>query len=119
MLQVKNLNIYIQKDNRLLLKDFSLSLNDGDKIALIGEEGNGKSTLLKTLVGALPPLSGGFRFGAHDRAGHTDKGILELLVVADLSLFYLFIKPTHGIPPGLQKQVLKASRVYSLVTRDA
>ena len=57
--------------------------------------------------------------GAHDRAGHTDKGILELLVVADLSLFYLFIKPTHGIPPGLQKQVLKASRVYSLVTRDA
>ena len=49
MLQVKNLNIYIQKDNRLLLKDFSLSLNDGDKIALIGEEGNGKSTLLKCL----------------------------------------------------------------------
>lgn len=49
MLQVKDLNLYIQKDNRLLIKDFSLSLNDGDKIVIIGEEGNGKSTLLKYL----------------------------------------------------------------------
>lgn len=47
MLQIKNLNLYMQKDNRLLIKDFSLSLNDGDKIVIIGEEGNGKSTLLK------------------------------------------------------------------------
>lgn len=49
MLQVKNLNIYIQKDNRLLIKDFSFSLNEGDKVVIIGEEGNGKSTLLKYL----------------------------------------------------------------------
>lgn len=49
MLQVKNLNLYMHKDNRLLIKDFSFSLNDGDKIVIIGEEGNGKSTLLKYL----------------------------------------------------------------------
>lgn len=49
ILQTKNLNIYIEKDNRLLIKDFSFSLQNGDKVAIIGEEGNGKSTLLKFL----------------------------------------------------------------------
>ena len=36
-----------KKDLRILLEDFSLVLNDGDKAVIIGEEGNGKSTLLK------------------------------------------------------------------------
>ncbi len=47
MLQIKNLNITHKKDLRVILKDFSCVFNDGDKAVLIGEEGNGKSTLLK------------------------------------------------------------------------
>ena len=50
MLQAKNLTITHRKDNRVLLDKFNLVLNDGDKCAIIGEEGNGKSTLLKLLV---------------------------------------------------------------------
>lgn len=49
MLQVKNLNLYHKKDLHPLAKDLSFTLNDGDKAAIIGEEGNGKSTLLKLL----------------------------------------------------------------------
>ncbi len=49
MLQVKNLTITHRKDNRVLLDKFNLVLNDGDKAAIIGEEGNGKSTLLKLI----------------------------------------------------------------------
>ena len=49
MLQVKNLTITHKKDNRVLLDKFNLVLNDGDKCAIIGEEGNGKSTLLKLI----------------------------------------------------------------------
>lgn len=49
MLQIKNLTITHKKDNRVLLDNFSLILNDGDKAAIIGEEGNGKSTLLKLI----------------------------------------------------------------------
>lgn len=47
MLQIKNLTLTHKKDLRILLEDFSLVLNDGDKAVIIGEEGNGKSTLLK------------------------------------------------------------------------
>lgn len=49
MLQIKSLSIYHKKDLRALLKDFSFVLREGEKVALIGEEGNGKSTLLKLI----------------------------------------------------------------------
>lgn len=50
MLQIKNLGINLIKDDRDLLKDFDFALNQGDKVGLIGEEGNGKSILLKTII---------------------------------------------------------------------
>ncbi len=49
MLQIKNLTITHLRDLRSLTEDFSLCINPGDKAALIGEEGNGKSTLLKLI----------------------------------------------------------------------
>ena len=47
MLQIKNLTLTHRRDLRTLVEEFSFVLNDGDKAVLIGEEGNGKSTLLK------------------------------------------------------------------------
>lgn len=47
MLQIKNLTLIHKKDLRTLTDSFSFVLNPGDKAVLIGEEGNGKSTLLK------------------------------------------------------------------------
>ena len=49
MLEVKNVDIMIS--TRYLIKSLSFTLNKGDKLAIIGEEGNGKSTLLKSLLG--------------------------------------------------------------------
>ena len=48
MLEVKNLNIIIE--NNYIIKDLSFNLNSNDKLAIIGEEGNGKSTILKSLI---------------------------------------------------------------------
>lgn len=47
MLQIKNVKLTHKKDFRVLLEDFNLTLHPGDKAVIIGEEGNGKSTLLK------------------------------------------------------------------------
>lgn len=47
MLQIKNLTILHKKDARVILENFGCVLNDGDKAVIIGEEGNGKSTLLQ------------------------------------------------------------------------
>lgn len=47
MLQINNLKITHRKDLSVIVEDFNLVLNDGDKAVIIGEEGNGKSTLIK------------------------------------------------------------------------
>ncbi|CDZ24544.1 hypothetical protein CCDG5_1430 [[Clostridium] cellulosi] len=49
LLQIKDLNITHLKDLREILNGFSFTLNPGDKAVIIGEEGNGKSTLLKLI----------------------------------------------------------------------
>ena len=47
MLQIKKLTITHRKDLRVILEDFNLVLNPGDKAVIIGEEGDGKSTLIQ------------------------------------------------------------------------
>ncbi len=47
MLQIKDLTITHRKDLRIILEKFNMVLNAGDKAVIIGEEGNGKSTLMK------------------------------------------------------------------------
>ena len=49
MLQIRDLNILHRRDLRELVRDFSLTLSAGDRAVMIGEEGNGKSTILKWL----------------------------------------------------------------------
>ena len=49
MLIISNLSLILKKDLRVLIKDFSLTVNKKDKIGIIGEEGNGKSSLLKAI----------------------------------------------------------------------
>lgn len=49
MLELKDYSVLI--GTNYLIKDLSLVLNKGDKLAIIGEEGNGKSTLLKSILG--------------------------------------------------------------------
>ncbi|WP_330413376.1 ATP-binding cassette domain-containing protein [Coprococcus sp. AF21-14LB] len=49
MLQIKGLTVTHKKDLKVIIKDFSFVLNEGEKAVLIGEEGNGKSTILKLI----------------------------------------------------------------------
>ena len=51
MLQVKHLSLYHRRDLSALVEDISFSLGAGERLALIGEEGNGKSTLLRAIAG--------------------------------------------------------------------
>ena len=50
MIKINHLTITQNKDLRDLVSDLNMTIQDGEKIAIIGEEGNGKSTLLKTLM---------------------------------------------------------------------
>jgi len=49
MLELKNITITQLQNDRDIVKNIDLVVNQGDKVVIIGEEGNGKSTLLKLI----------------------------------------------------------------------
>ena len=56
--------------DRPLLRDLSLDVHAGQRIAITGPNGAGKTTLLRTLAGQLPPLGGDVRLGASQKLGY-------------------------------------------------
>ncbi len=69
VLQVKDLEIGYDK----VLQKVNFSLYRGEKLGIIGENGIGKSTLLKTIAGILKPLGGSFSFGHNVSLGYFDQ----------------------------------------------
>ena len=69
VLQVEDLVIGYSKDRPLMRID-SLKVLRGRKIAVVGSNGTGKTTLLKTLLGKLEPLAGKARCGTNVRFGY-------------------------------------------------
>ncbi|MCM1107282.1 MAG: ABC-F family ATP-binding cassette domain-containing protein [Blautia sp.] len=55
------------------LSTVSLELKKGDKLGVLGGNGLGKSTLLKTLVDKLPAISGDYHYGVNVRIGYFDQ----------------------------------------------
>ncbi|MBE5804407.1 MAG: ABC-F family ATP-binding cassette domain-containing protein [Clostridiales bacterium] len=60
-------------DERVLFDHVKLHLRAGDRIALIGDNGVGKSTLFKCLIGELKPDNGSIRLGAGVDIGYYDQ----------------------------------------------
>lgn len=55
------------------LANVTFNLYKGQKLAIIGENGKGKSTLLKTLMGYIPKISGEYEFGYHVKKEYFDQ----------------------------------------------
>lgn len=67
LLEVKNLNAgygFLQ-----ILRDVSLTVDNGEYVCLVGPNGAGKSTTLKTIAGLLAPMSGEILFNGENIAG--------------------------------------------------
>ena len=56
-----------------ILEEINFEIKEKDKIAIIGENGTGKSTLLKTLNGNIPKIGGQFEYGYHVQKEYFDQ----------------------------------------------
>ena len=74
VLKVKGLEIGYDK----VLGKLDFCLERGERLAVIGENGCGKSTFLKTIMGDLPKLSGKFSFGNRVEIGYFDQNVESL-----------------------------------------
>ncbi|MDA8962618.1 ATP-binding cassette domain-containing protein [Pseudomonadales bacterium] len=65
-------------NNKTLIKNFKLKIMRGDRIGLIGNNGVGKSTLLKILLGIIEPDEGSVKLGTNLSLGYFDQVAREL-----------------------------------------
>lgn len=71
-------NVSYSVAGKTLVRDFSVQVNRGDKIALVGPNGCGKTTLLKLMLGQLQPDSGKVRCGTKLEIAYFDQHRAEL-----------------------------------------
>lgn len=73
VLHIHNLAVQFSESSSPLFQNVSLQLQRGEMVALVGPNGIGKSTLLKSIVGQLQPAAGTIDFGSHVKLGYYDQ----------------------------------------------
>ncbi len=64
-IDLENVTFRYSKNSNDVLNDINLSIQKGEKVALVGKSGSGKSTLAKLLVGIYSPVNGDVYFDGH------------------------------------------------------
>ncbi len=77
LLEAKNISVYL--GDHLIVKDVSLKIQKGELIGIIGSNGTGKTTLLKSLARLLPFKSGDIELSGHPLKDITHKALSQSL----------------------------------------
>ena len=91
MLELKYITLRLKREDRILAERFSFTLMKGDKAVLIGEEGNGKSTLLKYIYDPLSVedyCDGEGTVIAHGRLGYLPQSMADGLASLTLKEYF-------------------------------
>lgn len=86
-IRIENVNFSYKSGEISSLKGLSVEIQRGDKVALVGPSGGGKSTLLKVLGGLLIPSGGTFSTDTQENLTNQDIGDISLLVPQEPEIF--------------------------------
>ncbi len=90
-----------------VLSGLSLSVDMDDRIALLGANGNGKSTLAKLLAGRLEPLSGTIRRSPKLRVGYFAQHQTDELVLDETPVAHMARALPRALPPQVRSQLAR------------
>jgi len=79
MLNVKNLNAYYGESH--VLKDVSIAVNQGEVVVMLGPNGHGKSTLLKSICGLVEKKKGEITYQGHEINAMVTEKLVDLGVI--------------------------------------
>ncbi|WP_125767490.1 ABC-F family ATP-binding cassette domain-containing protein [Lapidilactobacillus wuchangensis] len=71
-------DLAIGYDSHTMVSPINFDVRKGQRLAVIGANGIGKSTLVKTLIGKIPAIQGTFKFGANVEIGYYDQDLTQL-----------------------------------------
>ncbi|WP_313134214.1 ATP-binding cassette domain-containing protein [Anaerocolumna sp.] len=112
MIQIDGLNKSYGKKNEIeVLKNISLTIKDGEVIALLGHNGSGKSTLIKCLVGVLKPSKGTIKMDGYTTFKNRKKIVPKLGVVFNQ-------KPSFIVDLNVYDNLLYFKVIYNINDND-
>lgn len=110
-------NITVRYGRLTALRDFSLTMEQGETLFVTGPNGAGKSTLLKAIAGVVAPASGSISFQGQDVAGNAPETIARLglsMVPEGRHVFgALSIEENLILGAGMRKNPTKARKTLS------
>jgi ATP-binding cassette subfamily B multidrug efflux pump len=99
---------------RGVLRDLSLAIRPGERIALVGHSGAGKSTLINLLLGFFQPEAGRILIDGQDIAGVTQESLRQQIAVVtqDTALLHRSIRDNirFGRPEASEEEVIAAAK---------
>jgi ATP-binding cassette, subfamily F, member 3 len=93
---VRTVDLSIGYPDRNVAKDIMIEIEHGQRAAIVGDNGQGKTTLLRTLVGSLEPLAGSVRWGHGCEIGVYAQHVYGSLEPKQSVLEYLEYKAIPG-----------------------
>ena len=90
-----------------ILRNVSLTVDMDDRIALLGANGNGKSTLAKLLADRLAPLSGEMRRGPKLKVGYFAQHQTDELIASENPIDHMARALPNAVPPKLRAQLAR------------
>ena len=111
--------VTIGYDGKPVLRNLSLNIDMDDRIALLGANGNGKSTFAKLLAGRLEPMQGEVRRGPRLRVGYFAQHQEDDLSMDDTPVLHMARALPKATPPQVRAQLarfgLDADRAETVV----
>jgi ATP-binding cassette, subfamily F, member 3 len=90
-----------------VLRGISLSLDTDDRVALLGANGNGKSTLARIVAGSLPPMSGEMRRAPGLKVGYFAQDQAESLVLGESPIDHMARALPRALPAQVRAQLAR------------
>ena len=99
--------VTIGYDGNPVLRNLSLTIDMDDRIALLGANGNGKSTLAKLLAGRMEPMSGEIRRGPKLKVGYFAQHQTDELILDENPVDHMTRALPRASPPQVRAQLAR------------